>query len=276
MFLAAVKIYWVLSLPAYPCCAVLLKCSFCVFPASSLCNWFLPPTMWGSQYLLTVYRLFSSIKTGKKKITHQSLPLMDWFYFLFHWLNITSSKHLHFRSLKLSVSRNISDWQSLGKLEARQEGLELSRGPEGRLGWHFRGAVEFGQWGKHLWLSSWPFRGTKRWSAEIGRDLVLGCWWVWGLSFSCPPGHPNSISILWSSPQNPNLSHNPILPPSHPKCPEAYMWIVITIMVNVMKFLTSVHQWRLDYIQCSLDHAALKNNLKHAHTTMPGLYFQEY
>ena len=142
--------------------------------------------------------------------------------------------------------------------------------------WHFRGAVEFGQW-KHLWLSSLTFQRDKemvsRDRQRLGPGLLVGL----GSQLLLPSlATPNSISILWSSPQNPNLSHNPILPPSHPKCPEAYMWIVITIMVNVMKFLTSVHQWRLDYIQCSLDHAALKNNLKHAHTTMPGLYFKEY
>ena len=146
------------------------------------------------------------------------------------------SKHLHFRSLKLSESQGTSAiGKAWGNWRQGKKGWNYPEVLKVDLIWHFRGAVEFGQW-KHLWLFSLTFQRDKeivsRDRQRLGPGLLVGL----GSQLLLPSlATPNSISILWSSPQNPNLSHNPIIPPSHPKCPEAYMWIVITIMVNVIE-----------------------------------------
>lgn len=159
---------------------------------------------------------------------------MGWFYFLFHWLTITSSKHLHLRSSQLSVSKGMS---------ASDKGWGILR--QNRTNWNHFSVGKVGlilHFGSHC---NWPVERFRTFllylpgdRETVGRDrqrlgpgllVDLGPWFPVP-SLASPRPMPFTGPIFMSLPES--VSSFATAPPPQPS-----LWFFLPFTQNSPKYI---------------------------------------
>lgn len=171
--------------------------------------------MWGSQYLLDCYRL--SRPSKQEKENHTSVFAFDGLVLFFISLIRYSYPSICILGHQSSVLAEHQWLQSLGESEARQEGLELSRGPEGRLDLTFQGSC----WIRAVetFMTFLPDLSEKMVSRDrqrLGPGLLVGL----GSQLLLPSTPQLHFHLMVISP-NPNLNHNLDSPSLSPQMPRS-------------------------------------------------------